>query len=121
VPALQPSALRGIRQGVRIIKAGQLNPDAERSFPNQDGPMPSRTQNKDKNGFVRSSVLSVSREQFHRISFTEWGRSGKLGPVICVHGLTRQARDFDFLAGRLGRRGYHVLCPDVVGSASATG
>lgn len=34
--------------------------------------------------------------------------------MICVHGLTRQGRDFDILAGELAKR-YRVVCPDVVG------
>jgi pimeloyl-ACP methyl ester carboxylesterase len=32
-----------------------------------------------------------------------------------VHGLTRQGRDFDRLAGYLARRGYRVVCPDLPG------
>ena len=35
--------------------------------------------------------------------------------MICVHGLTRQGRDFDALASALAKRGYRVVCPDVVG------
>jgi pimeloyl-ACP methyl ester carboxylesterase len=35
--------------------------------------------------------------------------------VICVHGLTRQARDFDYLARRLVAQGRRVLCPDLPG------
>jgi pimeloyl-ACP methyl ester carboxylesterase len=34
--------------------------------------------------------------------------------VVCVHGLTRNGRDFDVLAQRLAARA-RVLCPDVVG------
>jgi pimeloyl-ACP methyl ester carboxylesterase len=65
--------------------------------------------------FFRSSVRSLFREQFHEVSYAEWGSSGDLGPVICVHGLTRQGRDFDFLAMKLAERRYKVLSPDVVG------
>src|SRR3981081_4540650 len=65
--------------------------------------------------FVQSSVLSVCREKFHRIAFTDWGRQGHRGTVICVHGLTRQGRDFDWLARSLSDQGYRVICPDVVG------
>src|SRR5260370_23346015 len=65
--------------------------------------------------FGRSSVRSLSRGQFHEVSYAEWGSSGDLGPVVCVHGLTRQGRDFDFLAMKLAARRYKVLCPDVVG------
>ena len=65
--------------------------------------------------YVRSSILSLSREQFHEISYTEWGADGDRGVVVCVHGLTRQGRDFDFLAQRLADQGYRIVCPDVVG------
>jgi pimeloyl-ACP methyl ester carboxylesterase len=36
-------------------------------------------------------------------------------PVVCVHGLTRNARDFDTLARELVRRGRSVYCPDLAG------
>jgi pimeloyl-ACP methyl ester carboxylesterase len=51
---------------------------------------------------------------FHRIAYTEWGDPGAARVVVCVHGLTRNARDFDFLARRLARRA-RVLCLDVAG------
>lgn len=35
--------------------------------------------------------------------------------VLCVHGLTRNGRDFDPLAARLVDRGYRVVCPDLPG------
>jgi len=36
-------------------------------------------------------------------------------PVLCVHGLTRNASDFDVLARRLAHRGHAVVAIDVVG------
>ena len=51
----------------------------------------------------------------HRIAFTDWGPIGSGVPVICVPGLTRQGRDFDFLAAELARCGRRVLCPDLPG------
>ena len=65
--------------------------------------------------FTQSSVRSISRDQFHEIAYTRWGEAGTLGTVVCVHGLTRQGRDFDFIAARLAADGYAVICPDVVG------
>ena len=59
-----------------------------------------------------------------RIAWWEWGQTGaRDGPaqvVVCVHGLTRQARDFDVLAQALlqraqGRDRVQVLCVDVAG------
>ena len=51
---------------------------------------------------------------FHRLSYTEWGNPDSAHIVICVHGLTRNARDFDVLAQALEPR-CRVICPDVVG------
>jgi pimeloyl-ACP methyl ester carboxylesterase len=67
--------------------------------------------------FVRGSVLCASRSGYHlhRLAFTDWGERGERGTVVCVHGLTRQGRDFDFLANALAAEGYRVICPDLVG------
>ena len=44
----------------------------------------------------------------------EWGPpTGR--PVVCVHGLTRQGRDFDALARALSVQGRRVICPDIPG------
>jgi pimeloyl-ACP methyl ester carboxylesterase len=51
---------------------------------------------------------------FHRVAYTEWGEPNESRVVVCVHGLTRTGRDFDFLAQALATQ-YRVLCPDVVG------
>ncbi len=60
------------------------------------------------------SVLGLTRRSFHRIAFADWGPlSGP--PVLCVHGLTRNGRDFDHLAAALARKGHRVVCPDLPG------
>ncbi len=60
--------------------------------------------------------LSLSEEGFHKIAYTEWGTANNTNtPIICVHGLTRNSRDFDYLADYLSYRGAHVFCPDIVG------
>jgi pimeloyl-ACP methyl ester carboxylesterase len=46
--------------------------------------------------------------------WVEWGDPANPRVLVCVHGLTRCGRDFDFLASRLSDT-YRVLCPDVVG------
>lgn len=51
---------------------------------------------------------------FHRVHYTEWGAADNPHVVVCVHGLTRNGRDFDFLARRLATR-CRVICPDVAG------
>jgi pimeloyl-ACP methyl ester carboxylesterase len=51
---------------------------------------------------------------FHRTRYCEWGDPANPQVVICVHGLTRNGRDFDALAQALAPY-FRVLCPDVVG------
>lgn len=58
--------------------------------------------------------FGLSPAGFHRIACTEHGEEGR-APVVCVHGLTRNGRDFDKLGAALAADGRHVLCPDVVG------
>ena len=62
----------------------------------------------------RNSFQGLSSSGFHRISYTEWGDARSTHVVICVHGLTRNARDFDTLAQAL-EPGCRVICPDLVG------
>lgn len=59
-------------------------------------------------------VLGLSTEGFHRIHYTDWGDPEAEKIVICVHGLTRNCRDFDTLAQAL-LPDFRVVCPDVVG------
>lgn len=51
---------------------------------------------------------------FHCVHYTEWGDPDNPKVLICVHGLTRTGRDFDFLAAAMEHE-YRVICPDVVG------
>lgn len=51
---------------------------------------------------------------FRTVSYWEWGDPRAEDVVVCVHGLTRQGRDFDRLAERLSGR-YRVVCPDIAG------
>jgi len=61
------------------------------------------------------SILGLSDEGFHRVAYAEWGEADWIEEVaVCVHGLTRQGRDFDVLAEALSAH-RRVLCPDVVG------
>jgi len=64
---------------------------------------------------MQTSTLScLGPHGFHRIHYTEWGAADNPDVVICVHGLTRNGRDFDRLAQALAAD-FRVLCPDVVG------
>ena len=61
------------------------------------------------------SVRGLTRRSFHRIAFADWGPSSAVRPVLCVHGLTRNGRDFDHLAAALVDAGRRVVCPDLPG------
>ena len=52
------------------------------------------------------------------MAYWQWGDANAAHTVVCVHGLTRQGRDFDVLAQALVERAggaLRVVCPDVVG------
>ena len=65
-------------------------------------------------------VKCLGQGGLHRMAYWEWPCRaalpvGEKAPVlVCVHGLSRQGRDFDELAQALSER-YRVICPDVVG------
>jgi pimeloyl-ACP methyl ester carboxylesterase len=62
-----------------------------------------------------SSFLGLSRKGFHRVAYVEWGDPNADRTAICVHGLSRQGRDFDRVAATLAGLGWRVICPDLVG------
>ncbi|HVS27620.1 MAG TPA: alpha/beta hydrolase [Burkholderiales bacterium] len=64
------------------------------------------------------SFLSLGPHGFHRIAYTEWGNPDNAHVVVCVHGLTRNARDFDFLAAAL-QSDCRVVCPDMPGRGNS--
>lgn len=52
------------------------------------------------------------------MAYWQWGQPDSPHVVLCVHGLTRQGRDFDVLARALCAKAggaIRVVCPDVVG------
>lgn len=64
--------------------------------------------------YVQRTVQCLSPSGLHRMAYNEWGARDNPRVVVCVHGLTRNARDFDRLAAALAGH-YRVICPDVVG------
>lgn len=59
-------------------------------------------------------VQCSSRAGLHRIAYKEWGDPANPRVLVCVHGVTRVADDFDALARDLSDT-YRVVCPDVAG------
>ena len=59
-------------------------------------------------------VQCLDARGLHRMAYWEWGDAANRRVLVCVHGLSRQGRDFDTLARDL-RGTYRVVCPDVAG------
>jgi len=53
------------------------------------------------------------------LGYTEWGNADAAQTILCVHGLTRNARDFDFLAAALSARGARVIALNMVGRGTS--
>jgi pimeloyl-ACP methyl ester carboxylesterase len=65
----------------------------------------------DRSGRIRG----LSTSGFHDLAYVEWGAAAAEPIVFCVHGVTRQGRDFDHLGDQLASAGRRVVCPDLVG------
>lgn len=78
------------------------------SRPGQAGSAPPRAMMRE------SRVQCLGPHGLHRMAYTEWGDPANPKVLVCVHGLTRNGRDFDVLANALAED-YRVVCPDIVG------
>ena len=58
---------------------------------------------------------TVGPEGTHELVFYDWGNPESLRVVVCVHGLSRNARDFDMLATELAKTGRRVLAISMAG------
>ena len=64
---------------------------------------------------MRQRFLSaLGPSGFHNIAYREWPGPVAAPTLICVHGLTRNGRDFDVVARALSAH-YRVVCPDMAG------
>jgi pimeloyl-ACP methyl ester carboxylesterase len=64
--------------------------------------------------FRRRRLLCATPTGLHRVAYTEWGDPANERVLVCVHGLSRCARDFDALAAALADR-YRVASIDLPG------
>ncbi len=60
------------------------------------------------------TVQCLNPTGLHKMHYTEWGARDNPRVVICVHGLSRNCRDFDVLA-RVIEKDFRVICPDIAG------
>lgn len=60
---------------------------------------------------------SEQGDNYKNMNVYEWGDSANPRVLVCVHGLTRNGRDFDLVAQRMANlaKTHRVLCVDVVG------
>ncbi|MBK1664155.1 alpha/beta hydrolase [Rhodospirillum rubrum] len=63
---------------------------------------------------LQDSVAVLRPEGFRHMAYVEWRGDHDAPPAFCVHGLTRNGRDFDGLAQALAAS-RRVFCPDVLG------
>ncbi len=63
---------------------------------------------------IERTLSCLGPHGFHKIAYTEWPGPSGARTLVCVHGLTRNGRDFDRLAEALSTR-YRVICPDMPG------
>ncbi len=59
-------------------------------------------------------VLGLRQQGFYRLAYTEWNAHNHKSTVVCVHGITRNSRDFDSLAQAL-QSDFRVICVDMPG------
>ena len=67
--------------------------------------------------YVTCPGAAAQGGETHRMAYWEWNQTGSPKHphvIVCVHGLTRQGRDFDVLARALSQHA-RVICPDVAG------
>jgi pimeloyl-ACP methyl ester carboxylesterase len=63
---------------------------------------------------IERSLSAIGPHGFHRLVYYEWPGPKEAPTLICVHGLTRNGRDFDVLAEALSAR-YRVISVDMPG------
>lgn len=59
-------------------------------------------------------VGCLDSTRLRRMVYWEWGDAANPRVLLCVHGLTRQGRDFDVFARAMADE-YRVVCPDIAG------
>jgi len=65
---------------------------------------------------LKFQLPNMGGQGTHEITCYRWGAKNPTRTVLCVHGLTRNGRDFDYLARELIQdEGVQVLAPDMPG------
>ncbi len=67
-----------------------------------------------KDQFIEGSTLCLNSLGTHKIVYSDWGHNNK-NVIFCVHGLTGNGHDFDYLAPELVKQRYRVIAIDLAG------
>lgn len=63
---------------------------------------------------IERSLTCIGPHGFHRLAYVDWPGPKNAPVLLCIHGVTRNGRDFDMLARALSAQ-YRVICPDLPG------
>ena len=68
--------------------------------------------------YIRIEELLESKS-YYDIAYKEWGNPENNNVLLCVHGILRNCRDFDYLAQSFSDI-YRVICIDIVGRGNSS-
>lgn len=71
--------------------------------------------------FAQSNYITCTNgSELYRMAYNAWGTQTIGGKtLLCVHGLSRNCRDWDFVARHFVKLGYYVVAPDIVGRGNS--
>ncbi|MFP4314022.1 MAG: alpha/beta fold hydrolase [Alphaproteobacteria bacterium] len=64
--------------------------------------------------YTENFIRCLNSKGFHRLVYNDWGDKNAR-PVICVHGLTGNGHDFDYIARDLVQHGFRLIAVDLPG------
>lgn len=64
--------------------------------------------------FIETALTCQNSEGTHKIVYSDWGQDNTQ-VIVCIHGLTGNGHDFDYLAPHLVKDGYRVIAIDLAG------
>lgn len=71
------------------------------------------------NPYTPTTIHILNPYESYNLYYGEWGKNNR-HTVICLHGLTRNSRDFDYIANALAEAHFRVICVDLVGRGQSS-
>ncbi|THB72215.1 MAG: alpha/beta hydrolase [Gammaproteobacteria bacterium] len=78
-----------------------------------------QTMLKIKDGFIQEKIPMQIGGEDVEVAYRSWGEQSNPNKLYCLHGVTRNCRDFDYLGASLSDD-YHVLCLDTIGRGQSS-